>query len=93
MKASYYVYMLQCSDGSFYTGYTTDVLRRVKEHNAGQASRITRAKLPAVLIHKESFDTRSAAMKREAEIKSLTRAEKEKLIETHGDIDGSNWRH
>lgn len=77
---NHFVYILQCSDNSYYTGYTTDIQRRVKEHNDGNGSRITRSKLPAVLIHQESYDSKNEALKREAQIKSWPRAKKKTLI-------------
>jgi putative endonuclease len=76
----HFVYILQCSDGSYYTGYTTDIQRRLREHNDGLGSKITRSKLPVVLIHQESYRTKSEALTREAQIKSWSRAKKEALI-------------
>jgi putative endonuclease len=76
----HHVYVLECSDGSYYTGYTTDVERRVAEHDAGDGAKYTRGRTPVELVHTESFDTRSAAMSREYEIKQLTHAEKEALL-------------
>jgi len=78
---SHWVYVLECHDGTFYTGYTTDVERRVSEHNDGSGAKYTRGRTPVTLRHTEAFDTRSAAMRREAEIKRLRRAEKEALLE------------
>lgn len=75
-----YVYVIECADGTLYTGYTTDVSRRVAEHNAGEAAKYTRGRTPVTLRHVETFESRSAAMSREYAIKSLTRAEKERLI-------------
>ena len=75
------VYVVECADGSFYTGYTTDVQRRVAEHNAGEGAKYTRGRTPVELRHVERFDSQSAAMSREYEIKQLTRTEKERLIE------------
>ena len=77
----HYVYLLECGDGTLYTGYTTDVERRVAEHRAGDGAKYTRGRTPLELVHVESFDTKSAAMAREHEIKSLHRAEKERLID------------
>ena len=77
----HYVYVVQCSDGSFYTGYTTDVQRRLGEHNAGDGAKYTRGRTPVELVHVERFDSKSAAMSREYEIKQLSRAEKERLVE------------
>jgi len=79
--APHHVYVIECADGTFYTGYTTDVERRVAEHDAGEGAKYTRGRAPVTLRHAESFDSKSAAMSREHEIKSLTRAEKEALIE------------
>jgi len=75
-----FVYVLSCADGSLYTGYTTDVARRVREHDAGEGAKYTRGRTPVELRHVESFETRSAAMSREAEIKALSRREKERLV-------------
>jgi putative endonuclease len=79
------VYVIECADGTLYTGYTTDVERRVAEHDAGEGAKYTRGRTPVTLRHVESFDSKSAAMSREHEVKSLTRAEKEALIDHEGD--------
>ncbi|PSQ17132.1 endonuclease [Halobacteriales archaeon QS_8_69_26] len=76
----HYVYVIECGDGSLYTGYTTDVDRRLAEHRAGDGAKYTRGRGPLELVHVESFDSKSAAMAREHEIKSLSRAEKERLV-------------
>lgn len=81
----YHTYIIRLADGSLYTGYTTDVERRVGEHNAGTASRITRSKRPVMLVHQESFRTKSQAMRREAEIKSWSRTQKMALIQSVAD--------
>ena len=78
--APHHVYVIECADGTLYTGYTTDVERRVAEHDAGEGAKYTRGRTPVTLRHVESFDSKSAAMSREHEIKSLTRARKEALI-------------
>ncbi|WP_135536781.1 GIY-YIG nuclease family protein [Halostella pelagica] len=77
---SHYVYVLECADGTYYTGYTTDVSRRVAEHDAGEGAKYTRGRTPVELVYSESFDSQSAAMSREYEIKQLTREEKERLV-------------
>jgi len=79
--SNHYVYVLRCADDTLYTGYTTDVKRRVAEHDAGDGAKYTRGRTPVELIHVETFASRSAAMSREHEIKSLSRAEKERLID------------
>ena len=85
---THYVYVLECVDGTLYTGYTTDVDRRVREHNAGDGAKYTRGRTPASLVHTESFDSKSAAMSREYEIKQLSRAEKERLVDgTDADVN------
>ena len=77
----HYVYVLRCADDTLYTGYTTDVQRRVAEHDAGEGAKYTRGRTPVELVHVETFDSKSAAMSREYEIKQYARAEKERLIE------------
>jgi len=74
--------MVRCSDGSFYTGIAMDVARRVVEHNANNvlAARYTRARRPVMLVYEEKCDTRSAAGKREYEIKQMGKKEKLMLI-------------
>ncbi|MFB6077444.1 MAG: GIY-YIG nuclease family protein, partial [Halarchaeum sp.] len=76
-----HVYVVECADGTYYTGYTTDVARRVEEHDAGEGAKYTRGRTPVTLVHTESFETKSAAMSREYAIKQLSRAEKERLVE------------
>jgi putative endonuclease len=76
----HYVYVLRCADDTLYTGYTTDVDRRVAEHDAGEGAKYTRGRTPVELRYTESFETRSAALSREHEIKALSRAEKERLV-------------
>ncbi|PSQ59301.1 MAG: endonuclease [Halobacteriales archaeon SW_9_67_25] len=75
-----YVYVLRCSDGTLYTGYTTDVRPRIAEHAAGEGAKYTRGRAPVELVHVESFDSRSDAMVREHEIKQLDRTEKVALV-------------
>ena len=87
MGSDYHVYVLECADGSLYTGYTTDLERRVAEHDAGEGAKYTRGRTPVELVHAESFDSKSAAMSREHEIKGLSRAGKERLVE--GDAPGT----
>lgn len=76
-----YVYILRCGDETLYTGYTTDVERRIEEHRSGNGAKYTRGRGPLELVHVEEYATRSAAMAREYEIKQLSRDEKERLIE------------
>ncbi len=75
-----YVYLVECADGSLYTGWAVDVERRVKAHNAGHGARYTRWHRPVKLVYVEAQPDRSAAMKREAEIKRWPRERKLQLI-------------
>lgn len=79
-KPRWLVYLLRCSDGSLYTGITNDLPKRLKAHAAGKASRYTRSRLPVTLAYSESQKSKSAALKREAAIKRLRRAEKDRLV-------------
>ena len=82
---SHYVYVLECDDGTYYTGYTTDPDRRLAEHNAGTGAKYTRGRTPVSLVHLESYADQSAAMAREYEIKQLRRSDKAALIESSPD--------
>jgi len=77
----FYTYILKCKDETLYCGYTTELERRIKEHNDGVGAKYTKTRLPVELVYYESFETRSQAMKRECAIKKLKREEKIKLIE------------
>ena len=77
---SCYCYIVECADGSYYTGWTTDPVRRVKAHNAGRGARYTRVRGPVRLVYVEEQPDRSSAMKRERAIKALPREKKRKLI-------------
>jgi putative endonuclease len=79
-KGAYYCYMVECADGTLYTGWTTDPARRVKEHNSGRGALYTRWRRPVALIYLEEAETRSAAQKRENFIKSLSRNKKLALV-------------
>jgi predicted GIY-YIG superfamily endonuclease len=83
----WFVYLLQCADGSLYTGVTKDVSRRCQQHNAGTASRYTRSRLPVELVYKERRTSRSLALKREAAIKAMSRLEKLALIRLRARTD------
>ncbi len=75
-----YTYILRCADGTLYTGWTNDLEHRVRTHNSGAGARYTRSRRPVTLAYFETFATQHEAMAREAGIKRLSRAEKEKLI-------------
>ena len=75
-----YTYILQCSDGSLYCGWTNDIDKRLAAHNAGRGAKYTKSRLPVKVVHLETFDTKEEAMKREWRIKQMTRAAKLRLI-------------
>ena len=75
-----YTYIVKCSDGTFYTGSTNDLTRRMEAHNQGRGAKYTKARRPVTLIYYETFETKEEAMKREYAIKRLSRKEKEELI-------------
>lgn len=77
---SWFVYILECKDKSFYTGITNDLERRLRAHNSGKGAKYTKARLPVRLIYRESHKTREDSLKREIEIKKLKRSEKLDLI-------------
>lgn len=76
----FYCYILECADGTFYTGWTTDPPRREKEHNAGRGARYTRTRCPVKMIYIEEQSDKITAMKRERVIKKLPREKKKKLV-------------
>jgi putative endonuclease len=76
-----YVYILECADGTLYTGWTNDLEKRLKSHNEGKGSKYTRARLPVKVVYTEVYETPSEARSREVKIKQLTRAQKLELIE------------
>lgn len=77
---SHYTYILECADGSLYTGYTPDLEKRLETHNAGKGAKYTRGRRPVKLVYSEEYDTKEEAMRREYQIKHLKREEKLALI-------------
>ena len=82
-ETSYYCYIVQCSDKTFYTGWTTDPQRRARQHNSGIGAKYTRTHRPVTLVYLEELPGRSEAMKRELAIKRMSRSRKEALILSH----------
>ena len=78
--SEWFVYIVLCSDGSLYTGVSPDIKERVATHNAGRGAKYTRGRLPVRLVYREQHADRSAALRREAEIKRMTAEKKRKLI-------------
>lgn len=77
-----YVYIIECSDKTFYTGWTNDLEKRIKMHSNGSGAKYTRGRGPVKLVYFEVFNTKEEAMKREYQIKKLTKQQKLKLINT-----------
>lgn len=76
----HYVYIIECRDGTYYTGYTNDIKKRIKAHNDGKGAKYTIGRRPVKLRYQESYKTKGEALKREYLIKQLTRLEKQKLF-------------
>ena len=89
-KSRNYTYIVECSDGSFYTGWTTDVKKRIRMHNAKKGAKYTKSRTPVKLVYLEEADTKQQAMRREAQIKRLSRQQKEQLIKQGKDIYGND---
>ena len=79
-KDPWFLYMLRCKDGTFYTGITNDLDRRLKKHNAGKGARYTRARRPVKIIYRETLKSRTQALVRECAVKAFSRKTKEALI-------------
>ena len=86
-----YTYILECSDGTYYCGWTNDLEKRLSAHNNGKGAKYTKARLPVKLIYYEEYETKEEAMSREWHIKQITRQEKENLI--HSFTDPENLLH
>ncbi len=80
---SYWVYILQCGDGTLYTGTAADVDKRLKVHQSGRGAKYTRGRGPLTVVYRENCGDKSAALRREYAVKQLTRAEKLSLIAGH----------
>jgi predicted GIY-YIG superfamily endonuclease len=78
--ARWFVYVVRCADGSLYTGISTDVVARVAAHNAGRGARYTRSRRPVEVVHTERKRSQGTALRREAAIKALSRAQKMTLV-------------
>jgi putative endonuclease len=77
-----YVYILECADNTLYAGYTNNLDNRLKVHNLGKGSKYTRARLPVKLVYSENAENKSDALKREYQIKQMTRKQKDELIKS-----------
>ena len=88
MAEQNYTYLLRCADGTLYCGWTNDLEKRVAAHNAGTGAKYTKSRRPVELTYCEAFATKQEAMRREAQIKRLTRQQKLMLIENSRDKEG-----
>jgi len=79
-----FTYILECADGTLYTGWTEDLARRVRAHNAGRGARYTRGRRPVRLVYWEAQPSRNAAQRREAALRRLSRTQKQQLIHAFG---------
>lgn len=75
-----YTYIVECQDGSYYTGWTNNLEKRIQAHNDGKGAKYTKSKRPVKLVYYETFETKREAMQREYAIKQMTRMEKEQLM-------------
>ena len=89
MEQTWYVYILRCKDDTLYTGITTQVEKRLEAHRAGRGAKYTRGRAPLELVYRETCGSHSDALKRERQIKALSRREKQKLLETADDTGNS----
>lgn len=81
-----YTYIVRCADGTYYTGWTNHIRRRLAAHNSGKGAKYTHSRHPVELVYVEIFGTKQEAMSREAAIKKLSRKEKEALMEQAGPV-------
>lgn len=93
-KTENYCYILRCNDGSYYTGWTNNLEKRIKAHQEGTGAKYTRGRTPVELVYYETFSTKEEAMRREYEIKHFTRKEKEVLLAKSGadNCIGNTWK-
>jgi len=82
-----YTYILECKDNTYYTGWTNNLEKRLKDHNEGRGAKYTKARLPVSLIYYEEFQTKEEAMRREYAIKHMTRKDKEKIMKMQLTVD------
>ena len=81
MEKAWYLYILRCGDGSLYTGITTDVEKRLEAHRSGKGAKYTRGRGPLTLVYRETCGDHSRALKRELEVKAMTAAQKNKMLQ------------
>lgn len=82
-----YTYIVECSDGTLYTGWTNNLEKRLEAHNAGKGAKYTKTRRPVKLVYQEQFETKEEAMSREYHIKQLSRKEKMKLMKEKNEVN------
>ena len=82
-KSQYFVYMVRCKNGTYYTGYTNDLRARIKRHNSGHGAKYLKGKLPVILVYAKEYRYYKSALNGERDLKKLGRAAKEKLIRSY----------
>jgi putative endonuclease len=82
----YWTYIVECSDKTYYTGYSSDVYRRINEHNSGKGAKYTKTRRPVKLVYTMSFTTKGQALSEELRIKRITRKQKEALVKEYGKL-------
>ena len=87
MESQWYLYILRCGDNTLYTGITTDVEKRLEAHRSGKGAKYTRGRAPLELVYRENCGSHSDALKREAEVKKLSRQAKELLVNSQVDSE------
>lgn len=90
-KAASFVYIVECSDHTLYTGWTTSPQRRISAHNAGRGAKYTRSRRPVRLVYLELMPGKSSGLSREAQIKKMTATEKRAMIAAAGNCRGRTW--
>jgi putative endonuclease len=86
-EAAHFVYMVRCADGTLYTGYARDPEKRAQAHNSGRGAKYTSSRLPVSVVFSEACESRSDALKREHQLKRLSRLEKEELLRARTKAD------
>jgi putative endonuclease len=89
-KSKYWIYIIQCRDGTYYTGYTNDLERRIALHNRGYGAKYLRGKLPVRLVYAKEYRYYKNALRRERTIKKMTRKQKERLVRTYNENNNHN---
>jgi putative endonuclease len=91
-KSKYWVYIVQCRDGTYYTGYTNDLEKRIDLHNSGNGAKYLRSRIPVKLVYAKEYHYYKNALRRERNIKKMTREQKERLIRIYNENNNQNQK-